>query len=114
MISRSPEIIVYLGSGSDYLIVARRYCSCEAFIRGLARGAPGCKHVYGARMAVRAGRVRVLEPGPGVVGRIVWEVLTGGLTGTLRKLLYGPRLGAGHDVGYHDYECVDSGEDHEG
>ncbi len=85
VISSRPEIIVYLGEMEDHVVVDRSYCSCRGFMMRLGRpGGSGCSHVLAVRMGLR--RVRSVNVG-GLVGRIVWEVLTGGYTRTLRELI---------------------------
>ena len=83
VISGRPEILVYLGETEDHVIVDRSYCSCRGFMIRLGRPeGSGCSHVLAVRMGLR--RVRRVDVG-GMVGRIVWEVLTGGYTKTLRE-----------------------------
>ena len=89
VVSTRPLIAVYLGETGDHVVVEGYYCSCEGFMRRLARGELGCTHVYALREAVDKGRVTLLEKPPGVVARIVWEILTGGRSKTLRLALRG-------------------------
>ncbi|MCE4601927.1 MAG: SWIM zinc finger family protein [Desulfurococcales archaeon] len=89
MIHESPEILVYLGEREDYVIVDKRYCSCQGFLMRLAKpeDGVGCSHVKAARMSDR--RVRVKNLGPDEVETVVWEALTGGFTMSLRRKIYG-------------------------
>ena len=95
-ISRRPAIYVYLGSGRDHVIVGGIYCSCEGFTRRAQR-LEGCTHVFAVRLAASEGRIASVELPPRLAARIVWEVLTGGLTRTLRETIY--RRGLEEDVG---------------
>jgi len=83
--------VVYLGGERDHVIVGGVFCSCEGFARRAPRGLGGCTHVFAYREAARSGRLARAELSPGEVVRVVWEVLTGGLTKTLRQKLYYPR-----------------------
>ena len=97
----SPLIMAYLGEHGDYILVDHHYCSCEGFTRRITReGLGGCTHVFASRIALEEGRVRDLSPSmnPGLLARIVWEALTGGVAFTLRRL-----LALAEDVGDHDY-----------
>lgn len=85
--STSPLVAVYLGETGDHVVVEGYYCSCEGFMRRLARGEIGCTHVYALREAIDRGRVVVVERPPSIVARIVWEALTGGRSKTLRLAL---------------------------
>ena len=57
-------------------------------MRRLLLGEPGCAHVFAVKSAERAGTVREIDVGVEDVLRIVWEVLTGGFSKTLRVYLY--------------------------
>ena len=86
-ISGRPEIYVYLGDNGDHIIVDTVYCSCTGFQARLAQGRPVCSHVMAVRLGLPRYRSLLLEPHD--VAGIVWEVLTGGLTGRLRKIMHG-------------------------
>ncbi len=86
-ISGKPEIYVYLGDREDHVVVDSIYCSCTGFQTRLAQGRPTCSHVVAVRLGLSRHRSLTLPPGD--VARIVWEVLTGGLTGRLRKIIHG-------------------------
>ena len=57
-------------------------------MRRLLQGEPGCAHVFAVKRAEEAGTLREIDVGVEVVLRIVWEVLTGGFSKTLRVYLY--------------------------
>ncbi len=89
LVWENPRIYVYVGEDSDHVLVDSHYCSCEGFARRLLQGSRvACSHVYAVRIAENTGRIRrmVLED-PDELALIVWEVLTGGLSPTLRRKL---------------------------
>ena len=89
LVRRNPEIYIYLGEDGDYIIVDGVYCSCNGFMSriGRARDSVGCTHVLAARRGVE--RIHDFSwIGDGVLVRIIWEVLTGGLTHSLREIIY--------------------------
>ncbi len=87
-ISVNPPVYVYLGENGDHVLVDSSYCSCDGFLRRIGGGlVEGCSHVYAVRLAEEAGRVRRAILSPEEASLVVWEVLTGGLTRTLRRKL---------------------------
>jgi len=93
-ISVNPPVYVYLGENGDHVLVDSAYCSCDGFLRRISDGlVEGCSHVYAVRLAEETGRVRLAILSPEEVGLVVWEVLTGGLTRTLRRKLLLERRG---------------------
>ena len=57
-------------------------------MRRLLQGEPGCAHVYAVKIAEEAGTFRELRVESGELLKIIWEVLTGGFSKTLRVHLY--------------------------
>ncbi len=108
---RDPLILVYLGENGDYVVVDGVYCSCEGFARRVSRrGVGGCSHVYAARRIFDGspgGKYRVVEASLDEVVLVVWEVLTGGLTHTLRKILYLQDKIQGRESSSEDETCKD-------
>ena len=86
-----PELLVYMGRERDHVIVDNKYCSCMSFILSIGSGElKGCKHM--AALAIAGERGWVVDASSMVdaesVSRIVWEVLTGEFTMTLRRILH--------------------------
>jgi predicted nucleic acid-binding Zn finger protein len=92
-IARLPvELWVVIGREADYLVLRGTYCSCPHFqirVLGMHIDEP-CYHLVAVELAARTGRYHDLTEtlNTAQVLDIVMEIIAGGRSTTLRKVLY--------------------------
>lgn len=96
LISKKPELWVYLGEHGDHLLVTKTgaaiYCSCKGFRMNLERkDALGCTHVYSLKISASLGRYRDISYriNKDDLHRIIEEILEVDYSYTLRLKLLG-------------------------
>ncbi|MEB3779533.1 MAG: hypothetical protein GSR85_04800 [Desulfurococcales archaeon] len=90
-ISADPDIVVFLGRERDHVLIDSHYCSCTAFTISTGSGElKGCSHIGALEVAVREGLILDISSSisKGEMDRVIWEVLTGEFTMTLRRILH--------------------------
>ncbi|MCX8195899.1 MAG: hypothetical protein N3F67_02320 [Acidilobaceae archaeon] len=95
----------YVGAERDYFMIDGLYCSCSSFAHSLPERA-GCVHLAALRLAKGSGRFRDLRMGEEEVRRVIWEIISVGLSVTLRKNLLEEQVGQddkeGEGCGYNE------------
>ncbi|MCS7107357.1 MAG: hypothetical protein NZ902_04555 [Acidilobaceae archaeon] len=85
----------YVGRERDHFLIEGLYCSCSSFALSLTKRA-GCEHLSALRVAKRSGAVRELKVD---VASVVWEIVSVGLSPTLRKALLEQQMGEDYEKG---------------
>ncbi|MEN2999329.1 MAG: hypothetical protein ABDH61_01975 [Acidilobaceae archaeon] len=84
----------YVGRERDHFLIEGLYCSCSSFAFSLTRRA-GCEHLSALKLA-RSGKVREVKVDAATV---IWEVVSVGLSPTLRKALLEQQVGEDYEKG---------------
>ncbi len=81
---------VYIGRRHDHLVIPGMYCTCKSFtIRVMARKQLlACKHLVIQRIAEKNKTYRTLKTSINEYLKIIHEILSIGMSPTLRNLLY--------------------------
>ena len=92
LISESGKIIyIALGTTGDYLLIPKLFCTCKDFeLNVVIRRTKGtCYHLIALELALKSNSFRELRVNDDVLNDIMYEILFGGRSVTLRKKLLG-------------------------
>lgn len=94
LISKYPELWVYMGKHGDHLILSSKgsplYCSCKGFRMQIEkRTYKGCSHTYALKIAIKSNRFRDLSGKITIsdLNKIIEEIMEMDYSSYLREIL---------------------------